>query len=171
MRRKSSFAVVVTIALLLLCVAGGCGGKEVADTENRTPDSTTPSDLDDYLQEQKTFATGFDLVEVSLDLPAEGEDAEMMRQTMSQSPPYLLGRLTVTNNSGEIVHYYDFTPVLVYEDGTRDEGELTVLFETDMVAPGESLDALFRFSHSSLDGLREVLIRRGEVERQAVPAE
>lgn len=165
MRRKHPLALIVTLFVLLACLSG-CGDSEVA----REPSDSTAPAIDRWTDdiEARTYTASFGDVTVTLEIPAEGDEADALRSSMSQAPPYLVGNLTVNNGSKDVARFYDFTPVLVYTDGTRDEGVSSTAFETDMIAPGESLSALFRFNHSSLEGLEGLIVsRRGEGEREA----
>jgi hypothetical protein len=167
MRRKSTLALIITLSVVLICLSG-CGNSEVA---KEPPDGAAPA-IDRWTDdlETRTYTASFGDVTVTLDIPAEGDEADAIRSSMSQAPPYLVGNLTVSNGSKDVARFYDFIPVLVYADGTRDEGFSITAFETDAIAPGESLSALFQFSHSTLEGLEELLIsRRGEGERGAQP--
>lgn len=160
---------IFSISVVLLFSAAGCGNRQAVKTVPGSAPAPTSASLG--LVEPRTYVATFGDVSVTLVIPSSSEEAEHMRWLMSQYPPYLVGEMTVENTSGETVHFYDFAPVLVYSDGTRYTGASDTLFETDMIAPGDTLSALFRFGESDFEGLEEVVIERtGGVSQEAVRA-
>jgi hypothetical protein len=91
---------------------------------------------------------------------------------MSQSPPDLIAEMKIENRGQATIRFYDFKPVLVYSGGERYEGASRTEFETDMIAPGETLTGLYQFPTSDFGGLEEILIERaGGQASEAVPVE
>ncbi|MBU1672006.1 MAG: DUF4352 domain-containing protein [Actinobacteria bacterium] len=159
MRLKAFIPVLASI--LLFAGLGGCAERQAAG-----PGSSTISMPD--LPATRIYEARFDDAIVTLTIPSASERAEQMRMVMSQSPPYLIADMRIENTGGEIIRYYDFKPVLLYEGGKRYEGSSRTEFETDRIAPGETLTGLFQFAVSDLYGLDEVLIERaGSEPREA----
>jgi hypothetical protein len=158
------------LLLVLLIACAGCGDSGGESRVNRTAgDISSPLPLPD-LTAPTLYSASFGEVEVSLEIPATGEEAEQLRSLMSRYPNYLLGSFNVNNGTDAEARYFDYTPVLVFEDGFEDVGDCTVELETDRIGPGENIEQIYQFSRTSLDGLSEVLIRSGtEGEKAATP--
>lgn len=160
---------VLLIALLAGCGAGDGQGKTTAPT-NPQGQATTPK-APQGQPAARQYVADFDGVKVALIIPSTSAKAEEMRQLMSQSPPYLIADMKISNGCNATVRYYDFKPVLLYSGGRRVEGSNRTLLETDMIAPGEAQTALFEFAASGFDGLEKVLVERaGAQPREAVLA-
>lgn len=186
---KRCLALALGIAVAVAAFAG-CGSKEAKSTAPlsghpsgpSTGPATTPSTGPSpgpaqipstvpplVYPRSGTFEVTYEDAHVYLVMPDPSKDAEEIRQTMSQSPPYLVGAVTVKNTSQQRVDITVFDPELVYADG-RVRGSQASLPNPLHIPPGGQATARYIFARDSTAGLKQILmVRHIEFDEESTP--